>query len=210
MDQEASGGEFSRRLFETGDDNAVDARLSPDGARFVFVDTGLTKKLMLANASGGHAIALDQANDIRGVAWSPDGQWISYRRLNEGQSKLAKIRALPSAGPVILADAELAGGTQWSPRGDWILYRANGLDLISPDGKARRKLSSRSFMVYNFSRDGAEVYGIFHNTAGTGPKWQLYALNVDTGAEKPLSAVDLPLGPLILRASASIRTASAR
>jgi Tol biopolymer transport system component len=122
---------------------------------------------MLANASGGHAIALEQADDMRGVAWSPDGQWISYRRQNQGQSKLAKIRALPGASPVILADAEGVSVTQWSPAADWILYRAgDNLDLISPDGKSRRKLSSRQFVAYNFSRDGSQVYGIFHNTTG--------------------------------------------
>jgi Tol biopolymer transport system component len=115
LDQEASGGEFSRRLIDTGD--AMEPRWSPDGARFVFVDKAPTDRLMLANASGGHAIALEQADDMRGVAWSPDGQWISYRRQNQGQSKLAKIRALPGASPVILADAEGVSVTQWSPRG---------------------------------------------------------------------------------------------
>ncbi|HEY9142135.1 MAG TPA: protein kinase [Bryobacteraceae bacterium] len=191
MDQEAAGGEFSRRLAETSYDPGA-ARWSPDGTRFVFVDNGLTNRLMLANASGGHATLLDQADGIRGLAWSPDGQWISYHRQNEGQSKLAKIQALPGAGPVILADAEGVRATQWSPTADWILYsRGNSLDLISPDGKSRRKLSSRRFLAYSFSKDGSEAYGIFHDTAGTGPEWQLYEVNVTTGAEKLLSAVDL-------------------
>ena len=191
MDQEASGGEYSRRLVDAGGDELRGSRWSPDGAQFAFVHNGPTNKLMLANASGGHAILLDQADDMRGAAWSPDGQWISYRRQNKDQSKLAKIRALPGAGPVILADAERAGGTQWSPRGDWILYTADGLDLISPDGKARRKLSSRNFLAYGFSKNGSQVYGIVR-TSGQGAEWQLYVVNVETGAEKLLSAVDFP------------------
>jgi Tol biopolymer transport system component len=44
LDQEASGEEFSRRLVDIGDDNAVAARWSPDGARFVFVDIGSRAK----------------------------------------------------------------------------------------------------------------------------------------------------------------------
>ena len=32
----------------------------------------------------------------------------------------------------------------------------------------------------------------FHNTAGAGAQWQLYSLNVKTGAEKLLAPVDLP------------------
>jgi hypothetical protein len=47
-------------------------------------------------------------------------------------------------------------------------------------------------MADNFSKDGNQVYGIFHNTAGAGPEWQLYEVNVKTGAEKLLSAVDFP------------------
>jgi Tol biopolymer transport system component len=96
VDQEVSGDEFSRRLVDTSYDPGT-ARWSPDGARFAFVDNGATNKLMLANAAGGHATLLDEADDIHGVAWSPDGQWISYDRQNEGQLKLAKIRSLPGA-----------------------------------------------------------------------------------------------------------------
>ena len=43
-----------------------------------------------------------------------DGQWISCIRQNNGQSKLANIRALPGASPVILADAEGVPATQRS------------------------------------------------------------------------------------------------
>jgi Tol biopolymer transport system component/tRNA A-37 threonylcarbamoyl transferase component Bud32 len=190
MDQEASAGGFSRRLVDTSYD-LKQARWSPDGARFVFVDSGYTDRLRLANAAGGHAILLDQAHNIQGEAWSPDGQWLSYDRQNEGQSKLAKIRALPGAGPVILADAE--GPTQWSPAGDWILYSAgNSLCLISPDGKSRRTLSSRRFTVYDFSKDGRRVYGIFHNATDPNREWQLYEVSVTTGAEKLVSSLDLP------------------
>lgn len=191
MDQEVSGSEFSRRLVNTSYDPAA-ARWSPDGARFVFVDNGLTHKLMLANAAGGHATLLDQADIIAGVAWSPDGQWISYCRQNEGQSKLAKIRSVPGTGPVILADASGVRTTQWSPAGDWILFSAgNSLGLISPDGKSRRRLSFRRFMAYNFSRSGGTVYGIFHNTTDPKHEWQLYEVNVTSGAEKLVTTVDL-------------------
>jgi dipeptidyl aminopeptidase/acylaminoacyl peptidase len=191
MDQEASGSEFSRRLVETSYDPGA-ARWSPDGARFVFVDNGMTNKLMLANAAGGHVTLLDQADGIHGAAWSPDGQWISYWRLNEGQPKLAKIRSLPGAGPVMLADAPGVRATQWSPATDWILFSAgNGLDLISSDGKSRRKLSSRRFLAYNFTKDGGAVYGIFHNTTDPNQEWQLYKVNVATGAEKLVTSVQL-------------------
>ncbi len=192
MDQEASGGEFSRRLIDTSYDTG-EARWSPDGARFVFVDNGTINKLMLANASGGHATLLDHADRIASVAWSPDGQWISYGRMQEGHWKLAKIRDLPGASPAILADVEDVNGTAWLPGAGGILYgAANGLELISPDGNSPRKLSSRHFAAYGFAKDGGHAYGIFHNTTGTGPQWQLYDVNVTTKAEKLVAPVELP------------------
>ena len=191
MDRDASGSGFTRRLMESGDT----ARWSPDGARFVYVDKASPEKLMLANASGGRSVMLDQVASVWGEAWSPDGQWICYLRREGSATKLAKIRATPGAAPVILADAEVWSRLlpQWSPMGDWILYPATGgLDLISPDGKSKRTLTIRRFPACNFSKDGSQVYGIFHNTTGEGAEWQLYAVNVKTGAEKLLTPVDFP------------------
>ena len=64
--------------------------------------------------------------------------------------------------------------------------------MISPDGKSKRTLTKRRFLACNFSKDGSQVYGIFHNTTGEGPEWQLYALNVKTAAEKLLTPVEFP------------------
>lgn len=191
VDRDASGSGFTRRLMESGDT----ARWSPDGARFVYVDRASPDKLMLVNVSGGRSVVLDQVASVWGEAWSPDGQWICYLRREGVATKLAKIRATPGAAPVILADAEIWSRLlpQWSPLGDWILYpAAGGLDLISPDGKSQRKLTTRQLLACNFSRDGSQVYGIFHNTTGEGAEWQLYAVNVKAGTEKLLTPVDFP------------------
>lgn len=85
----------------------------------------------------------------------------------------------------------------------------DGLDLISPDGKLNRTLTSREFAAYNFSRDGSQVYGIFHNMAETGPECQLYEVNVKTGAEKLLQPWIFRLQPVCCPDSASIRMANA-
>ena len=68
---------------------------------------------------------------------------------------------------------------------------------VSPDGATSRKLTARQFLAFNFSRDGAQLYGIYRNTnaAGVGAaaaEWQIYSTDVKTGAEKLLSAIDLP------------------
>ncbi|HYM06954.1 MAG TPA: hypothetical protein VEU11_10375, partial [Terriglobales bacterium] len=40
--------------------------------------------------------------------------------------------------------------------------------------------------------DGAQVYGIVRNTTGQGAQWQLYSIDVKTGADKMLAPLDLP------------------
>ena len=64
--------------------------------------------------------------------------------------------------------------------------------MISPDGRSVRHLTSRKFQAFNFSKDGSCLYGIFQNTTGTGAQWQLFSVNVGSGAEKFLAPIDLP------------------
>jgi hypothetical protein len=47
-------------------------------------------------------------------------------------------------------------------------------------------------LAFAFSKDGAQVYGIVRNTTGEGAQWQLYSIDVKTGADKMLAPVDLP------------------
>jgi len=122
----------------------------------------------------------------------------------------------PSAGsvPVVLANASPAALSyrpiEWSPTGAWIAYpSAEGISMISPGGKTVSKLTHRRFLTFAFSRDGAHVYGIIRNTAGEGAQWQLYSIDVKTGADKMLAPIDLPASVNAIAASACLPTASA-
>jgi len=53
-------------------------------------------------------------------------------------------------------------------------------------------LSTRTPNVYGFSKDGARVYAVIHNTTISAPEWQLLYIDVATSAETMLAAVDLP------------------
>ena len=58
--------------------------------------------------------------------------------------------------------------------------------------RAKNKLTARKLLAGGFSKDGAQVCGIVRNTTGEGAEWQLYAIDLKTGAEKMLAPLDLP------------------
>lgn len=135
------------------------------------------------------------------TAWSPDGQWLAYARSKGGVAwEIVKIKPGSSGGSPIILDPALQrhhrtsiySRMQWSPAGDWILYSWQGLSLISPDGQRSRDLPTHEFATSGFSKDGSEVLGIYRNTNPQGSEWQLYSVDVKSGAEKFLGAVDLP------------------
>ena len=192
---------FSRRVVDEppgGNDFAAKPRWAPGGTRFLFVQhAGGRQQLAIANASGGGFTPLAELNSEEAYAWSPDGQWVVFTRVEGGKEQLVKMRPLPKATPMVLANAAPAVTTydmiQWSPTGDWIAYpSAAGMDMISPDGHTARKLTARKLLAFAFSKDGAQVYGVVRSTAGQGPQWRLDAIDVKTGADKMLAPLDLP------------------
>jgi dipeptidyl aminopeptidase/acylaminoacyl peptidase len=191
-DQQTDGEAFSRRLGEAG---GREARWSPDGERFVFYNEH-DGMLRLANASGSGWVSLDSTRNgiLEGFSWSPDGQWISYLRSISGRTDLVKLRVTPGAAPVILTGADSSRThTESSPAGEWIAYpAAGGIDLISPDGKSKRNLTSRKFAACGFAKDGSRLYGIFHNASRAGDQWQLWEVKVASRAEKLLGPIILP------------------
>ena len=187
----------------------ADPRWAPDGARFTFMATapeGAT--IMLGNASGGRIAPLDLgAGSTSGAVWSPDGEWVVFRRLllTASESQAVRIRPGSTTPPEVLATYdELEPGSirfpiAWSPSGEFILASTGRFDrsdlyLMSPDFQTERRLSSRQFerVPVTFSADGRQVLGMFHNTTGEDAEWQLYAIDVASGAEELLAAVDLP------------------
>jgi Tol biopolymer transport system component/predicted Ser/Thr protein kinase len=205
-DRSAAEG-FSRPVAESpeGIDSVVAlARWAPDGTRFLFMQSagGAPPQLMVANAAGQRRTALAElnSNGARGFAWSPDGQWIAFRRTVGGKGQLVKMKPVAGATVIPLATEAPNKGAitgydmvQWSPLGDWIAYPSpDGMSMISPDGNTIRKLTERRLSAFAFSNDGAQIYGTFRNTTGEGAQWQLYSINVKTGAEKMLTPIELP------------------
>jgi eukaryotic-like serine/threonine-protein kinase len=205
--EDASATErFSRRLFDTelaANINLVDLRWAPDGSRFTFSWNRPTSfQLMIANASDGRTAPLDAAakRSSDGV-WSPDGQQMIYVRSNQPNELLQIARIQPGSPnePEILQTisakepGRLRFPLDWSTTGEWILAQGlKSLFLVAPDFTRERPIGAREFRVARFSGDGRSVLGIVRNTTGKGAEWQLFAIDVASGAEQHVSDLDLP------------------
>jgi hypothetical protein len=132
-----------------------------------------------------------ESTDHHGASWSPDGNWIAYRRLKAGKWELAKA-PLGGGDPVSLGET-ISGGTSntdWSPDGKWICHpRANGLYLVSADGKTQKMLNTTA-TSYGFSRDSAIVYVVRRRK--TTLEWELVEITVPGWQEKRVTLLDLP------------------
>jgi len=167
---------------------------SPDGQKIAYDIMGTHHAIWISPVAGGRPVRLDsQTDDQHGAAWSPDGNWIAYRRVQADKWQLVKTPFGGGAPVVLVEDTMQAGGeTVWTPAGDWILFltKGNGLHLVSPDGKLTRPLTDYRPAAYGFSKDGSTLYAIRRDS---GRKWVLAFLDVRSGKE--LKTVDLPIPP---------------
>jgi dipeptidyl aminopeptidase/acylaminoacyl peptidase len=164
-------------------------RLSPDGQRLAVDTFGSDHLIWIYPTAGGSPVRLDaETTDQHGSSWSPDGNWIAYRRMHNGKWQLAK--APLGGGPAVrLADSVPGGGvTDWSPRGDWIAHAGtDGLHLVSPAGASRLFTGLRTAW-FRFSRDGSQLFAI---RRAVNRRLELSIWDVQAGRE--LRSVPLPL-----------------
>jgi len=206
MSADAGPGGFSRPLV-SGAGSLNRLMWAPDGTRFSFTQSRTGgQTLMIANAAGGPAVAVDDsATDSYVGVWSPDGQWLTYVRRVGLQLQLVKIRPGSRSDPQVLrtwpVESDIGAArvpAAWSPDGKWILAGrpAPGLFLVSPDGKTERELSAsrggQGRPTFGFSRDGRAVLYLEKIAPETDGKWRLWSIDVATGAERLLADVPLP------------------
>jgi hypothetical protein len=158
-------------------------RFSPDGRRISYDIFRERHAVAISNVAGGRPVVPDeQSPDQHGLSWSPDGNWIAYRRINGAKWELVK-RPLGGGEPVWLEDtAEGGGETDWSLSGEWICHRVGAaLHLVSADGKRHVEVRTPGVTAFGFSRDSATLYALRRNSSRN---WELAAFAVPGGQQK--------------------------
>ena len=187
---------WARPLVATGAEGLPDwhhlrrPHLSPDGTKIVYLVLGLNHLVWVSPIAGGRPIRLDaESLDQHGPFWSPDGNWISYWRLQAGKWAIVKA-PLGGGKPVTLRETSFGFETVWSPSGDWICYsNSNGLQLVSPDGKTNRLISKSQSNDFGFSKDGSTVYMLRRGDH----QWEVASIDVSTAKETKVSPLAIPL-----------------
>ena len=168
------------------------ASFSPDGQKIAYGAIQSDRHaIWVSPVAGGQPVPLDRDSvDQHGAAWSPDSNSIAYQRLRDGQWEL--VRAPLGGGPIVrIADGDPGAGVSvWSPTGAWLAYVRHGaLHLVSPDGSADRALSTQIPAAFAFSRDGTLLYAL---RRGKQRNWELASIDVYTGGERNVRALQIP------------------
>ena len=174
---------------------------SPDGSRISFDQYGEHHVTAIVNVAGGRPVIPDpQSSDQHGISWSPDGNWIAYRRLNGARWELVK-RPVGGGDAVLLEEAAEGGSkTEWSSTGEWICHQVGmALHLVAADGSRHVVIDTR-VDTFGFSRDGASLYAIRRNSAR---RWELAAFAVPGGRPKGIVPLDVPVSATVAGFSAS-------
>ena len=166
-------------------------RVSPDDQRLAVEAYGAEHLIWIYPIAGGPPVRLDlETTDQHGPSWSPDGNWIAYRRLRKGTWEIVKA---PVGGGAVqrLEDADPGGApTDWSRTGQWIAHgRPDGMHLVPPDGTATRVLAGLRSGAFHFSRDGSRLMAVRRSA---NRQWELTIWDVEAARELRVAALPLP------------------
>ena len=136
----------------------------PDGQRLAFqrLSGQGEYQVWIANlAAAGPPVPLAPRPEYQDApTWSHDGASIAYVQTYPQYN----LMTLPVGGDgprVLVKGIVPESRPAWSPDGKWILHdAADGLSIVSPDGKDARVISEDVWIAYAWGADSSRVYGL--------------------------------------------------
>jgi serine/threonine protein kinase/Tol biopolymer transport system component len=165
---------------------------SPDGRRLAYcAATGNAHSIYVSAVAGGKPVRLSAENaDERSPSWNGDGSSIAYLRNNGGNWSLVKAASGGNSAPTVIREGCLPSHPKWNrANSHWIAcVTADGLTLVSEDGKESLPLTRNRWLVYGWSQDGKLLYGISETASH---QRVVASLDIETREEKTLGALPL-------------------
>lgn len=167
---------------------------APDGRRIAYcAAAGNSHSIYISAVAGGKPVRLSTDNaDERSPSWNGDGSAVAYLRNNGATWSLVRAASGGNAVPTVIRDGCLPAHPCWNrANSHWIACAtADGLTLVSPDGKEIVPLTKNRWLVFGWSRDGKLLYGI----AETASHHRAVAsLDIETRVETNLGELPLSL-----------------
>lgn len=162
------------------------ASFSADGRRIAYrrlAESG-GALIWISSVAGGRPGRLPgpDTEDQGYPTWSPDGDWIAYTSGVLSKPALRKTRSGGSGQSTVLKEGLLPyHQPQWSPGGEWISFAtAQGLELISPDGRNTRVLAKGEWLIHGWTLEGSQIIAVRQSEQR---RLLLVMLDVRTGRE---------------------------
>jgi Tol biopolymer transport system component len=166
---------------------------SPDGRRIAYtVAAGNGHSIYVSAVAGGKPLRVSPSfTDERSPTWSGDGAWIAFLQNVNGQWTLVKARSGGGGQPVVLHEHCTPTHPKWNHHSNRIACTtAEGLSLVSEDGKEQSVVSPDRWLVYGWSLDDKMLFGIKQLADG---RRVVASVDPEKRVEKTIGDLPLPV-----------------